>query len=121
MRDDGSDSKMLGEGHDPCLSPGRQKNRLHGEVPGGVTVFVMNADGSNKRQLVMEVNPWGAIFPSWSPDGKRIVYSFKVGEALELFLIDADGANLRQLTHLGKVATPGRMVARWPVDLISLD
>jgi TolB protein len=112
LRDDGSDLQMLGEGHDPCLSPDGRKIVYTGQVAGGVTVFVMDADGRHTRQLVKEANPWGAIFPSWSPDGKQIVYSFKAGEALELFLMDANGSNLRQLTHLGKIATP----AAWSPD-----
>ena len=41
-----------------------------------------------------------------------MVYSFPVGDALELFLVNADGSNNRQLTKLGKVATP----AVWSPD-----
>jgi len=82
-------------------------------VPGDVSVFVMDAGGSNPRQSVKDVNPWGAIFPSWSPDATQIVYSFKAGEALELLIVDVDGsAQPRQLTHLAKVCTP----AAWSPD-----
>jgi TolB protein len=103
----GSDLTILGRGHDPCLSPDGTKIAYTGEVAGGVSVFVMDADGSNKTQILQAANPWGAIFPSWSPDGKTIVYSFKSGEALELFLIDPAGQRPpRQLTHLNKVCTP---------------
>jgi TolB protein len=112
LREDGADLKMLGDGHDPCLSPDGRKIVYTGEATGGVTVFIMNADGSGKRRLVKDTNPWGAIFPTWSPDGREIVYSFKAGSALELFLVHADGSNLRQLTHLGKIATP----AAWSPD-----
>ena len=113
IKPDGSDLKILGPGHDPCLSPDGKRITYTGEAPGGVSVFVMDANGSNKRQIVKEVNPWGAVFPSWSPDGKQIVYSFKVRDALELFVVEADGAaEPRQLTHLGKVCTP----AAWSPD-----
>lgn len=107
IKPDGTDLKLLGAGHDPCLSPDGTRIAYTGEAPGGVSVFVMDADGSNKRQVVKDVNPWGAVFPSWSPDGRQIVYSFKAGEALELFVVDADGQSPpRQLTRLGKVCTP---------------
>lgn len=107
IRPDGSDLKILGQGHDPCFSPDGSKIAYTGETTGGVSVFVMDADGSNKKQIIPEANTWGAIFPSWSPDGKTIVYSFKSGEGLELFLVDSDGRTLpRQLTHLNKVCTP---------------
>ncbi len=34
-------------------------------------------------------------------DGKRIVYSEPVGQAIEIFVVDQDGSNKKQLTHLG--------------------
>lgn len=107
VKPDGSGLTLLGAGHDPCPSPDGRRIAYTGEVPGGVSVFVMDADGTNRRQVVKAANPWGAVFPSWSPDGKEIVYAFKAGEALELFVVDADGAREpRQLTHLKKVCTP---------------
>ncbi len=113
IRPDGTDLKILGVGHDPCFSPDGTKIVYTGEVPGGVSVWFMNADGSDKYLLVKDANKWGAIFPGWSPDGKQIVYSYKVGEALELFVVQADGSDApRQLTHLNKVCTP----ATWSPD-----
>lgn len=112
VKPDGSDLRILGDGHDPCLSPDGKRVAYTGHVKGGVTVFLMNADGSDKRQLVKEVNPWGAVFPAWSPDGKQVVFSGKTGDALELFVADADGKEVRQLTRLGKISTP----AAWSPD-----
>jgi TolB protein len=113
IRPDGTNLKLLGAGHDPCLSPDGSRIAYTGEVAGGVSVFVMNADGSEKRRIVKDANSWGAVFPAWSQDGKRIVYSFRVGEALELFVVDAEGKVApRQLTHLGKICTP----AAWSPD-----
>lgn len=113
IRADGTELKLLGEGHDPCLSPDGRQIAYTGHVEGGVTVFVMDADGGNKRRIVNDVNPRGAIFPSWSPDGKQIVYSFIVGEALELFVVDAMGPSTpKQLTHFDKICTP----AAWSPD-----
>lgn len=42
IKPDGSDLKMLGVGHDPCLSPDGKQIAYTGEVPGGVSVFVGN-------------------------------------------------------------------------------
>ncbi|MBX9622773.1 MAG: hypothetical protein K2X82_03070 [Gemmataceae bacterium] len=112
VKPDGSDLKVLGEGHDPCLSPDGTRIVYTGHVPGGVTVFTMNADGSDKTAIVPEPNPIGAVFPSWSPDGKRVVFSKNVGKGLELFTVNADGSDLTQLTKLGRVATP----AAWSPD-----
>ena len=113
VKPDGGDMRILGPGHDPVLSPDGKRIAFTGEAPGGVTVFVMDADGSHRRQVVKEANPWGAVFPDWSPDGKRLVYAFKVGEGLELFVVDAEGGmDPRRLTRLGGVSTP----AAWSPD-----
>jgi TolB protein len=113
IRPDGKDLRILGEGHDPTLSPDGRSICYTGHPPeGGVTVYVMDWNGENKRRVVAGTSKVGATFPNWSPDGKQIVYSFPVGEALELFVINADGTGNRQLTQLGKVATP----AAWSPD-----
>jgi TolB protein len=113
IKPDGSDLRVLGAGHDPCFSPDGKRVAYTGEVQGGVSVFVMNGDGSDKHQIVRGVNPRGAIFPSWSPDGQHIVYSFAAGEALELFVIDAEGKQPpRQLTKFNEICTP----AAWSPD-----
>jgi TolB protein len=105
--------QVLGPGHDPVLSPDGKRIAFTGEASGGVTVFIMDADGSRRRQVVKEANPWGAVFPDWSPDGESLVYAFKVGEGLELFKVAADGESVpRQLTRLGGVSTP----AAWSPD-----
>jgi len=108
IRPDGTGEEILGEGHDPTLSPDGRLITYTGHEEGGVTVFVMNHDGSNKRPVVKETCKVGATFPNWSPDSKQIVYSFPVGEALELFIINLDGTGQRQLTTFGgtSVCTP---------------
>jgi TolB protein len=109
---EGADLTILGDGHDPTLSPDGKRICYTGEVSGGVTVFVMDVDGSHKRRVVKGTSGVGATFPNWSPDSRQIVYSFPVGEALELFVIDADGDHIRQLTKLNHIATP----AAWSPD-----
>jgi Tol biopolymer transport system component len=79
-----------------------------GHADGGVSVFVMNYKGTGKRQIVQAGSKLGATFPNWSPDSKRIVYSFPFGEALEFFVVNADARDNRQLMHFGgtSVCTP---------------
>ncbi len=66
-------------------------------------IFLIDADGSNPRQLTQggptEVN----ADPSWLPDGTTIAFWSNRSGADEIYVIDRDGANVRQLTH----GTPG--------------
>ena len=106
---DGTDERILGEGHDPTLSPDGLHITYTGHAGGGVTVFVMSHDGTDKRQVVPEISKVGATFPNWSPDSRQIVYSFPAGDALELFVVNADGTANHQLTRFGgqSLCTPG--------------
>ncbi|MFO0808818.1 MAG: hypothetical protein U0746_09365 [Gemmataceae bacterium] len=109
IRPDGSDLTVLGDGHDPTLSPDGTLVCYTGHPPeGGVTVYVMAWDGRDKRRVVAGASKVGATFPNWSPDGTRIVYSFPAGDALELFVVNLDGTGGRQLTRFGgtSVCTP---------------
>ena len=108
IKPDGTGLEQFGEGHDPTLSPDGKLITYTGHDGGGVTVFVMNHDGTNKRQVVKGISKVGATFPNWSPDSQQIVYSFPVGDALELFVINADGTGEHQLTKFGgnSVCTP---------------
>ena len=108
IKPDGTDARSLGEGHDPTLAPDGKLITYTGHEDGGVTVFVMNHDGTNKRQVVKEISKVGATFPNWSPDSRQLVYSFPVGDALELFIINLDSSGQRQLTTFDgtSVCTP---------------
>lgn len=109
IKPDGSDLQMLGEGHDPTISPDGKLICYTGHPPeGGVTVYVMNWDGSEKRRVIPDTSKFGATFPNWSPDSMQIVYSFPVEQALELFIVNVDGSGNHQLTKFGgtSVCTP---------------
>ena len=98
----------------PTLSPDGQRICYTGAVPeGGVSVFTMRWDGSARRRLVAGGSKPGATFPNWSPDGEHVVYSWPVGDALELFVVRADGSGSpRQVTRTGGICTP----AAWSPD-----
>ena len=62
--------------------------------PSRVELFVMNADGSDQRQVTAL---GGANFgPSWTPDGKQIIFSSNHlsprGGNFDLFLVDASAS-----------------------------
>ena len=61
-------------------------------------IYVMGADGSNKRPLTDHPAYDGQ--PCWSPDGKKIAFSSNREENLmEVYVMNADGRNLKRITH----------------------
>jgi Tol biopolymer transport system component len=88
---------------------------LSGEIAysGNGKIYVVNADGSDRRVLVsagsrLRVDNWGGI--AWSRDGAQIAFTVGDyadggdfwGETLRLYLAAADGTHVRPLGGTGK-------------------
>ena len=75
--------------------------------PNRMEVWVMNADGSNQRQVT---SLGGANFaPFFTPDGRRIIFSSnhrnprgREAQNFDLFLVHLDGSGLEQVTTAGE-------------------
>lgn len=68
--------------------------------PARMEIFVMNADGTNQRQVT---SLGGANFaPFFTPDGRRIIFSSNHrnprSRNFDLFLVNLDGSGLEQVT-----------------------
>lgn len=65
---------------------------------GGIDeLCVMNPDGSNQRQITdFRVTSY---YPSWSPDGSRIIFSSQIDGNFELYSVAPDGSDLQRLTY----------------------
>jgi TolB protein len=101
MRRDGSELRSIGPGSDARWSP--DGTRLVFDAPTDASqadLFVMDADGSNRRQLLATPRLEGAA--GWSPDGKTILYTRfngNNGRDADVFVISSDGTNVRKLAH----------------------
>jgi TolB protein len=102
---DGTRFEEVGKGIDPAVSPDGKLIAFVRSLPDGHHLFIMDADGSNVRQLTAKGNVFAGVHCTWTPDGKQVVYADQVEDALEIFSIQPDGRNVRQLTRLGKAAT----------------
>jgi Tol biopolymer transport system component len=69
--------------------------------PSVLEIWVMNADGSNKRQITS--NGKANFGPYFFPDGKRIIFSSNIddpgGRNFDLYLINIDGTGLERITY----------------------
>ncbi|MGV3720245.1 MAG: TolB family protein [Actinomycetota bacterium] len=68
--------------------------------PSKMELFVMNADGSGRRQVTK--NGAANFCPYFTPDGKKLIFSSNMddpqGRNFELYLINLDGTGLERLT-----------------------
>ena len=98
MDADGASVVRLTEGLRAAeVLPGGSRIAFNSSRDGDFEIFVMDADGSNVRQLTN--NSFFDAIPSWSPDGTNIVFQSDRDGDSEVFVMDADGSNVRQLTH----------------------
>ena len=69
--------------------------------PNQLELFVMDADGGNKRQVTR--NGAANFGPFFHPDGKRIIFSSNLadprGRNFDLYLINVDGSGLERVTY----------------------
>ena len=78
------------------MQPGRRT------PPEQSDIYVMNADGSRKRNLTRDRA--NDDLPTWSPDGRRIAFLHGRGRGRgQLYVVNADGSGLR---NLGRIAGP---------------
>ena len=107
-----------GDGYCSWSPDGKQLafQQFSGEFGSTSRLCVMDADGTNGRILVPNLNVQS---PSWSPDGRRIVFSGNEGSGFigaddvrglndeegdklfegGIYVVDTDGSNLTRLTH----------------------
>jgi len=69
--------------------------------PAKLEIWIMDADGSNKKQVTN--NGKANFAPFWHPDGKRIIFSSNhhdpKGGNFDLFLVNVDTLAIERVTH----------------------
>ena len=98
----------LASDHSPSWSPDGKRIAFVSDRDGHVIhgwptseIYVMDTDGGNQQNLTND--PHSDRHPSWSPDGKRIVFSSDRDNDrdhnIEIYVMNADGKNQRRLTN----------------------
>ncbi len=84
----------------PVIPTGTVAGKILFETATGGDIYTVNGDGSGLQRLTHGIDP------SWSPDGKQIVFARWDNTNPGLFLANADGSNERLLFGANRV--------RWP-------
>jgi TolB protein len=97
-----------------------------------VELYVMNADGTDLRRLTDTPAVEGS--PSWTADGRQIVYTSNATGNFQIWIVNSDGTDPRQLTQepannfQPAVSPDGRTIAftsdrdgNYDIYLMSLD
>ena len=81
---------------DPLQAALGQKGKIAfaSDRAGNMDIWVMNADGTNPLQLTTD--PLLERSPSWSPDGRKIVFTRGERAGSEIFVMNADGTGQPQ-------------------------
>jgi Tol biopolymer transport system component len=87
----------------PTWSPDGAEIAFARRKGGHFVISVMNADGTNIRDL-MEPDLTRSVehiecTPAWSPDGSKIAFTSSRDGNLEIYIMDADGSNPRNITN----------------------
>ncbi|HSJ54804.1 MAG TPA: hypothetical protein VLC52_13770 [Anaerolineae bacterium] len=85
----------------PAFSPDGQQVAFMGRAHDHWEVFVMNADGSGRRQLTQgdtgEGQPTNSVAPAWSPDGARIAFLSDREGPWRIYVMGNDGSQAASL------------------------
>ncbi len=88
-----------------------QKIAFHSNRDGNSEIYSIHADGTNEKRLTY--NDVYDGFPSWSPDGSKILFqSNRVGEDdFFIYVMNSDGSNVQKIPN-----TEGGNYAKWSRD-----
>jgi hypothetical protein len=79
----------------PTFSPDGQQIAFMGRVHDHWEIWIMNANGSGRRQLTgrtLEQESPSNVAPAWSPDGKQIAFLSNRDGPWRIYVMEADGS-----------------------------
>jgi len=91
-------TKIVGElGSNPAWSPNGNTIVYQADVDGVKQLFIVNVDGTGKKQLTSGTVPH--VGAQWSPDGSAIYYRSPEGGSWGIWRMNADGSNPTRIAN----------------------
>src|SRR5947207_8848891 len=95
---DGTAEKKIADGIFPAISPDGTRVAFNTVEKTNTTyarhIAVVESE-TNKTTVFKDVPGANSYYPTWSPDGKRILFTLRQNEVWDLGLINADGTGFR--------------------------
>jgi len=90
--------------------PENGKIAFHRDHSGQVSIYTVEPDGSNLRELK------GGSYPNWSPDGTVLAFVRLDADDGDISVMSADGSNLNNLFNLSLTSGPPYSGPTWSPD-----
>jgi len=98
---DGTREKKIADGIFPAISPDGTRVAFNTVEKTSDTTYVRHIAvtdvGSGKTTVFKDVPSDNSYYPTWSPDGKRILFTLRENELWDLGIINADGTGFHVL------------------------
>jgi Tol biopolymer transport system component len=89
-------TKDMGDVNEPCWHPGGERMAVVVTTNGAGSIKLFNTSTAEVQAVGQGPNDRG---PSWSPDGKKLLFTGDANGGPDLFVMDADGKNIVNLTN----------------------
>jgi len=144
---DGSGEKKVADGIFPAISPDGSRIAFNTVEKTSGTTYVRHMAvaevATGKTNVFKDVPSDNSYYPSWSADGKRILFTTRPHEVWDLVVINADGTDFRVLrkaepnevtfyspvwgrngqsffcedmTNIYQIGLDGKTIAQWKID-----
>jgi dipeptidyl aminopeptidase/acylaminoacyl peptidase len=122
---DGTREKKIADGIFPAISPDGTRVAFNTVEKTSDTTYIRHIAvtdvATGKTTVFKDVPSDNSYYPTWSPDGNRILFTLRQNEVWDLGLINADGTDFRVLKKGSERSDPlfAGLGARWSIGFLS--